>query len=261
MRENALHLIPSELVKCRLLEQLVLSRNKISALPLWIYRLHSLQILDIEGNCLTKISSGLGQMQSLKMLNVAANQISSIPVALGMLSNTLVDLDISKNPLPPEIMVELAKGTKPFLVFLRKKLKEDFFLEKFDNRFVGLAAVCPLLFDMFLPHRFNLVLLGPEKSGKTSIFQSLCFQWPKADAPTPGSNLTSNEQGISVQSRTITLKKKAERVEVNLWDFAGSELSVRFVKPVVFSLSSNPHLFSTLCTDISSSRPLSSCWW
>ena len=122
LRENALEAIPFQLTKCRQLEKLVLSKNKISALPLWLYRLHSLQQLDMENNCITKISSAFGQMESLKRLNAAWNKISSVPVALGMLLNTLEDLDISNNPLPPDILVELSKGTKPFLTFLKKKL-------------------------------------------------------------------------------------------------------------------------------------------
>jgi len=80
-------------------------------------------------------------MSSLKSLKASSNDISSVPFSLGLLSDTLDDLDLSNNPLPQELFAELGNGTKPFLKFLKQKLGEDIFLQRYISIF------CPIPFS------------------------------------------------------------------------------------------------------------------
>jgi len=71
------------------------------------------------------------------------------------------------------------------------------------------------------------MFVGPERAGKSALFNSVCEAWERVDivsSSTPSSSSQSSE-GFAVQTRAMPLKKKG-RVTVTLWDFPGNELSV-----------------------------------
>lgn len=102
---NSLTNLPIDIFYLSVLEALDLSGNKITELPSEIKLLRNLQTLDIWDNKLTSLPSEIGELPILRLFTVGKNQITSLPSKIGQLINLKI-LDISENQitsLPEEL--------------------------------------------------------------------------------------------------------------------------------------------------------------
>ncbi|KAF4127263.1 Leucine rich repeat [Phytophthora infestans] len=96
---NALQCLPSGCGEhWALLEELRLTHNRLTVLPVTMGLLHSLRRLHLSNNRLTALPLELGALTRLRELDVSWNQLTSIPDELGCLES-LTSLDLSHNEL------------------------------------------------------------------------------------------------------------------------------------------------------------------
>jgi len=121
LRGLALESVPESLAAAAdALDELDLSHNRITALPVWIGRFAGLRVLDVSHNRLAELPSSLGALRSLARLDAADNHLIELPPGLGALPS-LVDIDLSGNRhliVPPP--GKLAEGGAAVLAFLRE---------------------------------------------------------------------------------------------------------------------------------------------
>jgi Leucine-rich repeat (LRR) protein len=85
-------------LKFTYLQQLNLSRNKLTVLPEEISGLKHLTFLDISENKLTSLPESIGKMQTLNSLKMSQNKINSLPSGFFNLT-ALEIIDFYSNPL------------------------------------------------------------------------------------------------------------------------------------------------------------------
>ena len=95
--------IPSEILdalkKSKAIKKLILSKNRMKALPPRISELKNLVVLDLSDNEIERIPHEVETMESLEELILTNNKLKSFPWSLSRVA-TLKNLDLRSNPLP-----------------------------------------------------------------------------------------------------------------------------------------------------------------
>ncbi|CAK4076837.1 unnamed protein product [Aphanomyces euteiches] len=90
--------ISPNLGQLQALKELVLSSNKLSALPESLGQLSVLEVLRIEDNQLTRLPESIGALQKLQIMTAQSNQLEILPDSFSNL-RFITTLDLSKNRL------------------------------------------------------------------------------------------------------------------------------------------------------------------
>ncbi len=106
--KNNLTQVPSSVIGLSKLQSLSLNDNHLTSIPTEIYALSELRSLDVSNNNLRSLPDSLGNM-SLESLNASDNEISKLPVGLA-LSPSLQNIDITLNPIPPDVEEHIAEN-------------------------------------------------------------------------------------------------------------------------------------------------------
>jgi myosin heavy subunit len=122
---NQIESIPDGLGNIVSLEALDLSHNQIQEIPEWTSRLLSLEELYLAGNHIKELPESLTSCSNLIVLDIANNQLTELPEELHQLANTLSELKIEGNPLPPAVLTAATKGVLPLLSFLRAQANPE----------------------------------------------------------------------------------------------------------------------------------------
>lgn len=115
---------PKFAVKFSLITDLNLSNNQMAKLPDELCTLACLERLDISHNNFVALPQTTFQCPSLHTLHAHHNQIIEVDVDRLARSRALEFVDLSDNPLPPQIHEDLKKITRPS-VSLSEREKEE----------------------------------------------------------------------------------------------------------------------------------------
>ena len=96
LRKQHLKSFPKEILKCKNIQYLDVSKNTITELPDSIYLLQNLQYLACSKTGLKHLPKEIGKLNHLKYLNLNQNDLESLPPQIGRLENLQV-LDLWSN--------------------------------------------------------------------------------------------------------------------------------------------------------------------
>ena len=109
LSKSKLDVIPEEILKFKNLEELYLSKNKLTSLPSDFY-FENLKIIDLSKNKFTEFPKALCKNTSLEQILMGKNKMESLPECIGDLKELRI-LDIWFNLITelPDAMTELRK--------------------------------------------------------------------------------------------------------------------------------------------------------
>ncbi|MEZ9625603.1 COR domain-containing protein [Aliivibrio fischeri] len=212
LSNNNIQQLPEEISELEYLSELILSGNRISSIPenfgnldelVWCYlnnndikklpesfsNLQSLDILELSDNKITTLPDNFGNLRSLVELFINNNQLQSLPRSMLAMKN-LDNLQLYNNKLP--INIDELKGMYAFDII---------------NIIVNVDSL-----NTTSLNEFKLLVVGDERVGKTSIINRIL-----------GNNFDLNSkstQGVEISNGLVFGDFK-----VNLWDFAGQEIT------------------------------------
>ena len=190
---NQIQQLPKTIVNLKSLRDLSVKRNQLHHLPEEIGRLANLQILVLNENQLKLLPRSIGQLSFLSELHIENNSISQLPSSMVSLSQ-MAFLYIDGNPLINNIKLLLDQlSTQDQLAYLIEISNED---------------TDPL-------NEAKVLMVGEERTGKTSLVKRIRNK--------PYQSNEASTQGIDIERHTI--KSKLGELEVNIWDFAGQEIT------------------------------------
>jgi Leucine-rich repeat (LRR) protein len=99
---NQIDEIPPEIGYMDQLTRLTMDQNVLTSLPMELYSLDNLTVLELADNTLRALPKGISGLGSLKKLDVSGNQLTGLPREISTLANHLEELNIQRNPIPPE---------------------------------------------------------------------------------------------------------------------------------------------------------------
>jgi internalin A len=213
---NALTELPQSIGQLQQLKHLNLSSNNLTDLPASIFKLYKLEFLLVSSNNLTNLTNlpdSIGQLQQLELLNLNSNNLTNLPESIVQLQN-LQHLDLSSNNLT----------TLPESI---SKLKHLQFLHLTNNPITKhlkgieeyLSAQELITYLLEVQHRdtkplneAKVLVVGDERVGKTSLIKRIL-----GDKHNPNQHST---EGIDIHKH-----KLSNDIQVNIWDFAGQEIT------------------------------------
>ena len=145
LTKQKLKAVPMEVFKLYNLQELILAKNKIQELPPEIGTLTNLEKLNLEKNELTVLPPTIGNLTNLKELIVNRNEIYKLPPEIGNLVN-LAKLDMWSNEIDefPEEISKL-KDTLKYLdlrVILINLDKQKKIIELLPNTYIYFNKSC-----------------------------------------------------------------------------------------------------------------------
>jgi len=145
LTKQKLKAVPMEVFKLYNLQELILAKNKLQELPPEIGTLTNLEKLNLEKNDLTVLPPAIGNLTNLKELIVNRNEIYKLPPEIGNLVN-LVKLDMWSNEIDefPEEINKL-KDTLKYLdlrVILINLDKQKKIIELLPNTYIYFNKSC-----------------------------------------------------------------------------------------------------------------------
>ncbi|KYQ93736.1 leucine-rich repeat-containing protein (LRR) [Tieghemostelium lacteum] len=189
LSHNDLNNLPSSFNRLEHLQRLNLSHNSFTQIPMVVFQIVSIRELLLASNHLTVISELIGRLNLLETFDLSNNKLSKIPKEIGLLSQ-LVRLNISGYNKITELPAFLSSiPTLEALEFNQETVK--FPAKTITSK--GFPHIIGYLRDLYegtvtLPY-LKLIVLGPEKSGKSSLIRSLTKSQSKATSKQGSSNL------------------------------------------------------------------------
>lgn len=110
LSENQIREIPVEIVRMDQLTRLSLNKNAFTSVPVQLYELENLKVFELSDNNLSELPAGIANLSNLTKLDLANNQLTSLPKEISTLSETMNELNIQGNPIPPEEIEWLIKA-------------------------------------------------------------------------------------------------------------------------------------------------------
>eukprot|EP01119_Soliformovum_irregulare_P005550 TRINITY_DN1729_c1_g1_i4.p1 TRINITY_DN1729_c1_g1~~TRINITY_DN1729_c1_g1_i4.p1 ORF type:complete len:1884 (+),score=634.81 TRINITY_DN1729_c1_g1_i4:134-5785(+) len=220
---NQLEELPVGIDKLTALVELHLENNQLKTLAPEICTLRNLEVLHMKKNHISSLKSEISNMVSLKELKVGGNFIESLPATIGHMI-TLVSLDISENrldSLPATIAsLPLLKNFQcdknPFKqipqVILRKQSMMDYLMD--------------LLKGSQESFRGRTLIVGPSRTGKTSLWSSLVGRKRTLTGSSSSSQLPFGPNAVNVEKWNVPITitspegvKKDHNCSISVWDF------------------------------------------
>jgi internalin A len=189
LSQNQLATLPDSIGDLQNLEWLLLNSNELSTLPESIGALQRLNALTIPENNLIELPTSIGELHKLGMLYLQNNRLTKLPQSIKNLR--LEHLSLSDNPITKNIK-EIEEGLAP------KELIT--YLLTVQNK-----ETKPL-------NEAKILVVGDERVGKTSVINRLIG---KPHDPNQQSTF-----GIDILKHSLK-----NDIQVNIWDFAGQEIT------------------------------------
>ena len=212
LSSNNIEFIPDGLFNLKSLDQLRLSYNKISNLSYKLGDLDNLVWCYFDNNKIKSLPASISKLESLDKLVLSNNMITDLPCEIGKLK-LLVELYLDNNLISslPESMLSMSAIDR--LSLDKNKftfdLSEIYGFEAIDKINYVINICNDKTTDL---NEFKLLVVGDERVGKTSIINRI-----NNDG---FSDACESTQGIDIKSGLIIDKYK-----VNVWDFAGQEIT------------------------------------
>jgi Leucine-rich repeat (LRR) protein len=102
LSDNQIVGLPEEVSRMDQLTRLTMDRNLLTSIPVELYELSRLNVLELAGNGLTAIPEGISNLTSLEKLDLSGNQLTGLPGEMSTLSESLKELNLQGNRIPPE---------------------------------------------------------------------------------------------------------------------------------------------------------------
>ncbi len=185
--------VPGEIQSIESLKILNLSRTAITNIPGHVFRCRELRDLVLTNTRIERLPPEIIKLRELKRLNIDNTPIVELPTELHQLPK-LQTLHVQSCPhlkLPPEI----ASKTDSALI-----------LQYYFENVVGSKR--PL-------NEIKMILLGEGGVGKTAIVNKLVNN--KFED-------TEKTEGIDIHRWNVEIDKE-KRIQINIWDFAGQEIT------------------------------------
>ncbi len=190
---NQITEIPKAIANLTQLQELYLFSNQITEIPEAIANLTQLKTLDLSFNQIAKIPASLASLTQLQRLSLSSNQITEIPEAIASLLNHLQYLDLSANPLNPDLAAAYREGIEAVMQYLKAKAEASITLNE-----------------------AKLILIGEGEVGKTCLLGAL-----RGDDWVEGRPTT---HGIEIKSVPVTDPVSTTEITLNGWDFGGQRV-------------------------------------
>ncbi|MCD9187211.1 MAG: TIR domain-containing protein [Pyrinomonadaceae bacterium] len=194
LENNQLSELPKEIIKLKDLQELSLENNQLSELPKEIIGLKDLRVLSLGNNQLSELPKEIIGLKDLRVLSLGNNQLSELPKEIIWLKDLRV-LSLQGNVklnIPPEI--------------IQNVIEPQIILNYYFENVAGKDR--PL-------NEIKMLLLGEGEVGKTALVHRLINN----EFITKGKT-----EGIDIHKWNVEVKKNCE-IQVNIWDFAGQEIT------------------------------------
>ncbi len=211
LARNKFNKIPDVLFKLKNLEKLYLYKNKIINIPNKFQELHKLNIITLNYNNIKEIPVSFFNLIKLKELYLDNNIIEEIPYEILNLKE-LENLELSNNKLKtiPSSLLELKNLNRISLQNNKFNISEEFYLKDPIKQITYLLALQNN--NNRALNEAKLLVVGDERVGKTSIINRLVQQ-----------NYDTNQ--TTTEGIDILNYKFANGIKLNIWDFAGQEIT------------------------------------
>lgn len=214
--ENQIKKIPKEIRNLKKLERLDFSHNVINEIPKEINGLKKLEFLSFKSNEITKIPKELGKLKNLRTLNLGWCEIREFPEEICNLTN------LHRLILAGTKIQELPKELKK-LIYLENLFLNETQLNippEIIRRWREPQVILNYYFENVLGkerplNEIKMLLLGEGTVGKTALVNRLVFD--KFET-------TEKTEGIDIHKWNVEIKKDC-RIQINIWDFAGQEIT------------------------------------
>ncbi|HWB04843.1 MAG TPA: COR domain-containing protein [Verrucomicrobiales bacterium] len=194
--QNKLSSVPESFRGLKNLRLLFLNANCIEVLPAWIAELVNLEELQLDGNKISTLDESLGNLRKLRELFIGGalggNLVTDLPASIKDLQR-LHTLDLTQNPLNPELAAAYEEGLNAVKRYLRAK----------DDAQVVLNEA-------------KLILVGEGEVGKSALLGALRGDdWMEKRDST---------HGIEIKLIRVTNPQTGTEITLNGWDFGGQRV-------------------------------------
>lgn len=212
LSRNSIKELPDEITKLTNLDEIRVNHNRLKNLPNDFGNLSELVWCYLNDNNLTTLPSSFRKLEIIDRLKLSNNKLSTLPDEFGAL-DSLVELYLKNNLLTelPTSMVSLENIDILTLEGNRFSIDIDDLYGMPSIDIIRYIIKSSLTKTTTL-NEFKLIVVGDERVGKTSIINRLLYN-------TYSNNCQSTE-GIDIINGT----KIGDNV-VNIWDFAGQEIT------------------------------------
>lgn len=193
LSSNNIRKLPNEISLLKNLQKLHLYYTKIDELPKEISQLNDLNFLNLDGTPIRKLPKEISQLKNLRTLSLDGTQLSELPREILDLTNlrTLYIKDTNL-PIPPEITERVHEPQVILNYYFENVVAKDRALNE-----------------------IKMLLLGEGTVGKTALVNRLIFDKYET---------TEKTEGIDIHKWPVEIKKNCD-VQINVWDFAGQEIT------------------------------------
>lgn len=210
--DNLIRVLPDSFCQLRNLRELRLTNNKIHQLPNDFGNLYNLIWFFADNNYLNSLPESLSKLSQLDILNLANNKIEKLPNKFGNL-NSLVELYLDRNRLKllPRSMLSMRNIDVLFLTDNKLRVDVDE-LARMDAADLITFIINSDGNNTELLNEFKLLVVGDERVGKTSLINRILDK-------------DFNFNCSSTHGVDITNGLQFNDYKVNIWDFAGQEVT------------------------------------
>ncbi len=185
---NRLTALSKHLRNLTRLEVLWLYGNELIVLPEWLGELTRLTSLYLWNTCLAQLPYSIGQLERLGTLRISGSKLTDLPTSLAQLGS-IQDIDLSDNPLNPELRAAYDEGIDSVKAYLRAKAG-----------------------DQVILNEAKLILVGEGEVGKSCLMDALQGK-PFEDH--------MSTHGIEICPCKVTDHDTQTEITLNGWDFGG----------------------------------------
>lgn len=217
--------IPSFVLECQDLQELILSNNSLSSLPQEITQLQHLQELNLAHNKFETFPTEIFSIPTLRHVSFHNNVIQALPQELGKQQNfrTLSLIDNEIREIPEEVVFsgmnilwDHDRESSKWGIFLRGNPLPSHFIPIINSGRNHLQAYySSLKLGEIKTKEVKVILLGDGGVGKTSLVRQLCETHGSDDDDVPTKGVDIYTQPLHIEQAEYTVK---------FWDFGGQEI-------------------------------------
>lgn len=217
LRSNNLSQISDAVEFPRSLEQVWIGSigggNPLARLPDGLRYAHSLEVIDASDCRLSQLPEWIVELANLQELWVRGNRLTDLPLSIAHLKHLRL-LELSRNPLSPELAAAFSEGLDSIRRYLRLKARSQIVLNE-----------------------AKLILVGEGEVGKSCLLGAL-----RGDPWEEGRPTT---HGIEIKPVKVTDPESGREITLNGWDFGGQRVyrpthQLFFSSPAVYLIVWKP---------------------